>query len=104
MTDNELDILKELAIGRSPCTKLPKIENFYLTSKEGLPYLMCFIDALAWATRNGHLTSSLRTDPQDFEDPEETPEERAKFYQNRYKRLSPEERAELEAFDRTISN
>ncbi len=61
---------------------------------------MGFIDALAWATRHGYLTTSFPTDPQDFEDPEETPEERAKFYENRYKGLSPEERAELEAFDK----
>lgn len=124
MTNYELDILKNLAFeqyeqfhdglelllssdrslykafGQSPRTKYLKTENFYLTSKERLTYLMGFIDALAWATRHGHLTTSFCTDPQDFEDPDETPEERAKFYENRYKGLSPEDRAELEAYDK----
>ena len=32
--------------------------------------------------------------------PEETPEERAEYFEQRYKGLSPEQRAELEAFDK----
>ena len=35
-----------------------------------------------------------------FTDPEETPEERAEYFEQRYKGLSPEQRAELEAFDK----
>ena len=31
---------------------------------------------------------------------EETPEERAEYFEKRYKGLSPEQRAELEAFDK----
>ena len=36
------------AFGQSPRTKYLKTENFYLTSKERLTYMMGFIDALAW--------------------------------------------------------
>lgn len=62
---------------------------------------MGFIDALAWLTRKGHLfPDSFPVDFESFIDPEETPEERAAFYENRYKGLSIEQRAELEAFDK----
>ena len=89
------------AFGQSPRTKYLNAENFYLTSKERLTYIMGFIDALAWATRNGHLNiSSFPIDPKDFEDPEETPEEVDEYYEERYEGLSPEERAELEACDK----
>ena len=40
------------------------------------------------------------TDITGFTDPEETPEERAEYFEQRYKGLSPEQRAELEAFDK----
>ena len=44
------------AFGQSPRTKkYLKTENFYLTSKERLTYMMGFIDALAWLTRQGKL-------------------------------------------------
>lgn len=125
MTDNELDVLKWIAaeqyeeyydgyeilseVDKSVYTifKMPA-HSAYVRSKkpelspsERLAHVMGFIDALAWATRNGHLDiESFPTTPEEFEDPEETPEERAEFYENRYKGLSPEERAELEAFDK----
>lgn len=89
------------AFGQSPRTKYLKAENFYLTSKERLTYIMGFIDALAWATRNGHLNlSSFPTNPMALRDPEETDEEIAEYYEERYRGLSPEERAELEAYDK----
>ena len=89
------------AFGQSPRTKYLKTENFYLTSKERLTYMMGFIDALAWLTRQGKLVpDTFPTDIADFTDPEETPEERAEYFEKRYKGLSPEQRAELEAFDK----
>lgn len=125
MTYNELAVLKELAAeqyeqyydgyeilsegDRSVYTafKIPanstraRTRKPQLSPSERLAHIMGFIDALAWATRNGHLDmDSFPTEPQAFEDPEETPEERAEFYKNRYKGLSPEERAELEVFDK----
>ncbi len=125
MTEAELDILKQLAFeqyeqfhdglevllssdkslykafGQGPHTKHLKPENLRLTSKERFTYLMGFIDALAWATRKDHIDiASFHTDPKDFEDPDETPEERANFYEKRYAGLSPEDRAELEAYDK----
>lgn len=76
-------------------------QKLQLSTTERLAHVMGFIDALAWATRNGHLDiESFPTTPEAFEDSEETPEERAEFYKNRYKGLSPEARAELEAFDK----
>lgn len=88
------------AFGQSPRTKYLKTENFYLTSKERLTYMMGFIDALAWLTRQGKLVpDTFPTDIAGFTDPEETPEERAEYFEKRYKGLSPEQRAELEAFD-----
>lgn len=125
MTYNELAVLKELAAeqyeqyydgyeilsegDRSVYTafKMPTDSTHTRTRKpllspsERLAHLMGFIDALAWATRNSHLDiESFPTKPEAFEDPEETPEERAEFYENRYKGLSPEARAELEEFDK----
>lgn len=89
------------AFGQSPRTKYLKTENFYLTSKERLTYMMGFIDALAWLTRQGKLVpDTFPTDIAGFTDPEETPEERAEYFEKRYKGLSPEQRAELEAFDK----
>ena len=44
--------------------------------------------------------SSFPTDPMAFRDPEETDEEIAEYYEERYLGLSPEERAELEAYDK----
>ena len=58
--------------------------------------MMGFIDALAWLTRQGKLVPDVAG----FTDPEETPEERAEYFEKRYKGLSPEQRAELEAFDK----
>ena len=40
------------------------------------------------------------TDVAGFTAPEETLEERAEYFEKRYKGLSPEQRAELEAFDK----
>lgn len=89
------------AFGQSPRTKYLKTENFYLTSKERLTYMMGFIDAFAWLTRQGKLVpDTFPTDIAGFTDPEETPEERAEYFEKRYKGLSPEQRAELEAFDK----
>ena len=89
------------AFGQCPRTKYLKTENFYLTSKERLTYMMGFIDALAWLTRQGKLVpDTFPTDIADFTAPEETPEERAEYFGKRYKGLSPEQRAELEAFDK----
>ena len=89
------------AFGQSPRTKYLKTENFYLTSKERLTYMMGFIDALAWLTRQRKLVpDTFPTDIAGFTDPEETPEERAEYFEQRYKGLSPEQRAELEAFDK----
>ena len=89
------------AFGQSPRTKYLKTENFYLTSKERLTYMMGFIDALAWLTRQGKLVpDTFPTDIAGFTDPEETLEERAEYFEQRYKGLSPEQRAELEAFDK----
>ena len=89
------------AFGQSPRTKYLKTENFYLTSKERLTYMMRFIDALAWLTRQGKLVpDTFPTDIAGFTAPEETPEERAEYFEQRYKGLSPEQRAELEAFDK----
>ena len=80
------------AFGQSPRTKYLKTENFYLTSKERLTYMMGFIDALAWLTRQGKLVpDTFPTDITGFTDPEETPEERAEYFEQRYKGLSPEE-------------
>ena len=63
------------AFGQSPRTKYLKTENFYLTSKERLTYMMGFIDALAWLTRQGKLVpDTFPTDVAGFTDPEETPE------------------------------
>ena len=63
--------------------------------------MMGFIDALAWLTRQGKLVpDTFPTDIAGFTDPEETPEERAEYFEQRYKGLSPEQRAELEAFDK----
>lgn len=91
------------AFGQSPRTKYLKTENFYLTSKERLTYMMGFIDALAWLTRQGKLVpDTFPTDIAGFTDPEETPEERAEYFEQRYKGLSPEQRAELEAFDSLV--
>ena len=59
------------------------------------------MDALAWAVRHDHIMlNGFKVRPEDFEDPEETPEERAAFFEERYRGLSPEKRAELEAIDR----
>lgn len=74
------------AFGQSPRTKYLKTENFYLTSKERLTYMMGFIDALAWLTRQGKLApDTFPTDIAGFTDPEETPEERAEYFEKRYK-------------------
>lgn len=74
------------AFGQSPRTKYLKTENFYLTSKERLTYMMGFIDALAWLTRQGKLVpDTFPTDVAGFTDPEETPEERAEYFEKRYK-------------------
>ncbi len=125
MTYNELTILKEIAseqyeqysdgfeillegdISVYTAFKIPpesmhtRPQKPQLSTTERLAHTMGFIDALAWATRNGHLDiDSFPTTHKAFEDPEETPEERAEFYENRYKGLSPEARAELEAFDK----
>ena len=52
-------------------------------------------------TRQGKLVpDTFPTDVADFTDTEETPEERAEYFEKRYKGLSPEQRAELEAFDK----
>lgn len=68
------------AFGQSPRTKYLKTENFYLTSKERLTYMMGFIDALAWLTRQGKLVpDTFPTDIAGFTDPEETLEERAEY-------------------------
>lgn len=89
------------ALGQSPRTKYLKTENFYLTSKERLTYMMGSIDALAWLTRRGKLVpDTFPTDLAGFKDPEKTPEEREKYFEKRYKGLSPEQGAELEAFDK----
>lgn len=72
-----------------------------LTNKEQHAYLTGFLDALAWAVRNNHLNiNSFPTDPNDFLDPDETPEERAAYYEKRYAGLSPEDKAELIAIDK----
>ncbi len=61
------------AFGQSPRTKYLKTENFYLTSKERLTYMMGFIDALAWLTRQGKLVpDTFPTDIAGFTDPERT--------------------------------
>ena len=68
------------AFGQSPRTKYLKTENFYLTSKERLTYMMGFIDALAWLTRQAKLVpDTFPTDIAGFTDPEEIPEERAEY-------------------------
>lgn len=60
------------AFGQSPRTKYLKTENFYLTSKERLTYMMGFIDALAWLTRQGKLVpDTFPTDIAGFTDPED---------------------------------
>ena len=77
------------AFGQSPRTKYLKTENFYLTSKERLTYMMGFIDALAWLTRQGKLVpDTFPTDIAGFTDPEETPEERAEYFEKRYKLIA----------------
>ena len=79
------------AFGQSPRTKYLKTENFYLTSKERLTYMMGFIDALAWLTRQAKLVpDTFPTDIAGFTDPEETPEERAEYFEQRYKNWNSE--------------
>ena len=52
-------------------------------------------------TRQGKLVpDTFTTDVAGFTDLEETPEERAEYFEKRYKGLSPEQHAELEAFDK----
>lgn len=52
-------------------------------------------------TRQGKLVSdTFPTDVTGFTDLEETPEERAEYFEKRYKGLSPEQHAELEAFEK----
>ena len=47
--------------------------------------MMGFIDALAWLTRQGKLVpDTFPTDIAGFTDPEETPEERAEYFEKRY--------------------
>ena len=69
------------AFGQSP-RKYLKTENFYLTSKERLTYMMGFIDAFAWLTRQGKLVpDTFPTDIAGFTAPEEPPEERAEYFE-----------------------
>lgn len=52
-------------------------------------------------TRQGKLVpDTFPTDVAGFTTLEETPEERAEYFEKRYNGLSPEQRAELEAFDK----
>ena len=61
------------------------------TSKERLTYMMGFIDALAWLTRQGKLVpDTFPIDIAGFTDPEETPEERAEYFEQRYKNWNSE--------------
>ena len=53
------------------------------------------------ADKAGQVSSGhIPNDVAGFTDPEETPEERAEYFEKRYKGLSPEQHAELEAFDK----
>lgn len=98
MTAKELEILEALAIEEFENTH----DSFaVLTEDEQDLFIAGFLDSLAWAIRSGHISiGSLALRPEDFVDPEETPEEREAYLKSRYDGLSPEGRKLLEEIDK----
>ena len=98
MTQEQFDLLQDIAV--------EEFENNHdrfdtLEENEQDLYIAGFLDALEWAIKCSHISiGSLALRPEDFVDPEETPEEREAFLKSRYEGLSPEDRKIMEEIDK----